>query len=120
VEGDRAVDRVDRGLVAGPGCGGERRFAPAGARVARDVEAELPGELLVALVVVAAVAAGVSDPAGERERVRGFVKLGGEDVDGAAGEAFAGDQELVDELALAVGGFPPLGREVAEEQPAVP
>ena len=114
VEGDRPPELVDDGLVARPGLGWQGRLAPPCAGVALDLEAEFLGEVAVALVVVAPVAAGVRDVAGEREGVSGLVQGGGEHVDRPAGEAFAGDQQLVPQRAVAVGGFPPVGGEVAE------
>ena len=54
----------------------------------------------------------------ERERVRGLVQHGGEDVVGAAREAFAGDQQLVDERVRPPARLPAVGCEVTEQQAA--
>ena len=76
------------------------------------LEAHLGGEVPEAGVVVAALAAGVLHLAGAGEPVRGLVQQGAQDVAGAAGEAFAGDEHLGQLLGLAA--LPAGGGEVPE------
>jgi len=68
--------------------------------------------------VIAALPAGVLDTTDVRERVRGLVQQRDEHVDGAALEAFAGDEQLGQPAILP--GRPSRGREVPEAQPAAP
>ena len=81
-----------------------------------DLEAELLGDRLEPLVVVAALAAGVLDAAPVRERVRGLVQQRRQHRPGAAGEALAADEDLRERAALL--GLPAIGREVPEPQAA--
>jgi hypothetical protein len=71
--------------------------------------------------VVAALAAGVADLAGIREAVGGLVQQGAEDVDRAALEAFAADQDLSPVgRGVRAGELPAAGGEAAQVQPPAP
>ena len=59
-----------------------------------DLQAELLGDRLEALVVVAALAAGVADLTVVRDRVRRFVQQRRQDGSRTAGETFAADEDL--------------------------
>jgi hypothetical protein len=92
--------------------GGGRRLGEGGGRPADrldlgDLQAELAGEDAVAAVVVAATAAGVPDAAGLGEAVGGLVQQRAQDLQGAAVEAFAADQDLV---AVGAGDLPAASR----------
>src|SRR5207247_6106872 len=85
----------------------------AGLGVGGDLEVDLAGEGGVALVVPAALPAGVLDLAGVGQAVGGLVQQGVEHVGGAAAQPLAGDQDLV-AVGLVGVDVPAAGGEVAQ------
>src|SRR6266536_2905643 len=81
------------GVVAG-GQVRNRRDRPADARILLDGDAELGGDVAEPRVVVAALAAGVLDPAHRGDAVRGFVQQRAQQRHGSSAEAFAADEQL--------------------------
>jgi hypothetical protein len=78
-----------------------------------DLQAELLGDRLETLVVVAALAAGVADLTAVRDRVRRFVQQRRQDGSRTAGETFAADEDLGE---LVVVGLPAARGEMTQPQ----
>src|SRR6266545_4458597 len=98
--------------VAVGGLVGQVGLRQAGLGVGRNVQVDLAGQGGVALVVPAALPAGVLDASGVGQAVGGLVQQGGEHLPRAALEALTGDQDLgavgVGYLPAGSGEVPPL------------
>jgi hypothetical protein len=94
VSAQRRLELVQRGGVAQDGLVGDRCRGPAERWVVIDLQTELLGDRLEALVVVAALAAGVPDLMVLRDRVRRFVQQRRQNGSRTAGKAFPADEDL--------------------------